>query len=400
MINWKGAKTCLETYDMKPCYAELGRNAGIDWRTAKKRYNGIENKTTRNRSSKLDKYFDLIKEKLSLPGTTMKAVYMYIKMNVDEDIGKYSNFRKYVKNHEELLKAKDNKVHVLFETDYGVQLQFDWKGPITLHTRNGTTIVFYIFSTTLGASRFHTFIYSNFMTRENVERCLIETFEIIGGVPKECLTDNMSSIINYSQHEFVSEFKAFSKDMGFEPKHCKAFSPETKGKDESCNRFMNWLNPYDSEFNTEEELIDIIKKLNKEINKQVNQTTNMPPVMLFQKEKEYLQPLPKQVIINKYLDNLTSAKVENTLLVYYKGARYSVPKKYINQTVKIKEIDNKLFIYYNKDLIATHDITDQKINYRDEDYKEGLSSVLHYKDQEDIDELAKNNLNLLEKIKK
>ena len=400
MKNLKGAKICLDTYDLKPNYSELGRIYGVDRRTAKKRYEGILNKEKRVKTSKLDKYHDVIKEKLNIPCTNMKSVYKYIQMNIDNDIGSYSNFRKYVNKHDDLIKARDNTAHVLFETDYGIQLQFDWKGPIKLHTRDGTLIEFYIFSTTLGASRFHTFIYSTFMTRESVERCLIETFEIIGGVTKECLTDNMSSIINYSQHDFTTEFKQFSKDMGFIPKHCKKESPETKGKDESCNRFMSWLYPYDYEFNTEEELIEIVKRLNKEINKEVNQSTNMPPISLFQEEKEYLQPLPKQIIIDKYLNNLIPVKVQNTMLIYYKGCKYSVPKKYINQTVKVKEFDNKLFIYYNKELIATHDISNKKINYREKDYKEGLSSTLYYKEQEEIDELAKHNLELLEKITK
>ena len=400
MKNLKGAKTCLETFDLKPNYSELGRIYKIDRRTAKKRYEGIKNKEKRVKSSKLDKHLELIKDKLKIPGTNMKAVYKYIQMNIDENIGSYSNFRKYVNKNEDLIIVKDTTAHVLFETDYGVQLQFDWKGPMKLHTRNGILIQFYIFSTTLGASRFHTFIYSSFMTRECVERCLIESFEMIGGVTKECLTDNMSSIVNYSQNDFTNEFKEFSKDMGFIPKHCKKESPETKGKDESCNRFMSWLYPYDYSVDTEEELICIIKKLNNEINKEVNQSTNMPPVSLFQIEKEYLQPLPNQIIIDKYLDNLVPVKVQNTMLIYYKGCKYSVPKKYINQTVKVKEIDNKLFIYYNKDLIVTHDISNQKINYREEDYKEGLSSTLYYKDQKEIDELAKHNLNLLEKITK
>ena len=208
---------------------------------------------------------------------------------------------------------------------------------------NKDTIKFYIFSTTLGASRFHTFIYSKFMTLESVERCLIETFQIIGGIPKECLTDNMSSIINYSQHDFTPDFKTFSKDMGFTPKHCKVLSPQTKGKDESCNRFMNWLQPYNYEFENESELIEIIKKLNKEINKEVNQTTNMPPVVLF---------------------------------------------------------DNKLYVYYNKNLIKIHDISNKKINYDSVDYTEGLSSSIYYKSQDEIDDLAKHNLELLSKITK
>ena len=58
------------------------------------------------------------------------------------------------------------------------------------------------------------------------------------------------------------------------------------------------------------------------------------------------------------------AKVSNGLLVYYKGSQYSVPKKYINQTVKLNEVDNKLYIYYSKNLIAAHDISNKKQDKR------------------------------------
>ena len=53
---------------------------------------------------------------------------------------------------------------------------------------------------------------------------------------------------------------------------------------------MKWLIPYNNEFEDENELISIIKKLNKQINLEVNQTTGMPPIGLFRKDKEYLNP--------------------------------------------------------------------------------------------------------------
>lgn len=126
----------------------------------------------------------------------------------------------------------------------------------------------------------------------------------------------------------------------------------------------------------------------------------MPPVILFEKEKEYLQPLPNEIIIDQYLDSLIAVKVQNTMLFHYKGSKYSVPKKYINKTLKIKEIDNKLYVYYNKDLIKIHDISDKKINYDSKDYVEGLNSSLYYKSQEEIENLAKHNLELLNRITK
>lgn len=399
MPNMRGVKLCMDSNGLKPNFSALGRAYGIDRRTAKKMYYGVLKKENKNKISKLDKHVDIIKEKLLLT-SNMHAIYEYIVMNVDNGIGSYSNFRKYINKNDDLLKIKDNTAKVRFETDLGEQLQFDWKGPMTLHYKNAEEIVFYIFSTTLCSSRLHCYVYSKFMVLEDVERCLIEVFNMMGGVPKECLTDNMSSIINYSQKEFVPEFKAFAKDMGFIPKHCKVCHAWTKGKDESCNRFMNWLLPYDYEFNTEEELIEIIKKVTNEVNKQSNQTTSMPPISLFQKEKEYLQPLPNQAIIESYLDNLIAVKVQNTMLFYYKGCEYSVPKKFIGQTLKVKENNNKLYVYYNKKLITTHEISDKKINYHKEDYVEGLSSSMPDKPQDQIEKLAEHNLNLLDKITK
>ena len=65
------------------------------------------------------------------------------------------------------------------------------------------------------------------MNKPSKNNAQSETFQYINGVPKECLTDNMSSIINLSEKK------------------------------------MNWLYPYNNEFDTEEELIEIIKKINK-----------------------------------------------------------------------------------------------------------------------------------------
>ena len=400
-MNFGGTVTILNTFEIKPNFSNLGLTYGMDRRTAKKRYEGIENKKRgRKEGSKLDKYKELIKSKLKIPGSNIKAVYQYLLMNIDEDIGSYSNFNKYVNKNKDILIESGKEAHVRFETSLGKQMQFDWKGPIRLINKYGEKFEFYIFSSTLCSSRLHVFIYSKFMTLESVERCLIETFKYINGVPEECLTDNMSSIVNYNENRFSKEFVSFAKDMGFKPKKCKIRSPETKGKDESCNRFVNWIRPYNEEFETEEDLIKIFSNITKAVNKQVNQTMNMPPIELYAKEKEYLQPLPNKQIIEQYLDTFIPAKVPNTLLVYYKGAQYSVPSKFIGKTVKLNVIGNKLNIYYNKELIATHNLSNKKFNYSNEHYIEALSNSLPNKTENEIENIAKKNLELLDQITK
>lgn len=386
----------LETLEIKPNYSELSRTYGIDRRTIEKYNNGYCRENVKiNRRSKLDNLKDEIKEKIELPGITLTGLYQYFCK--DKDIGTYSNFYKYIKKNE-LKPTKDKKVNLRFETDFGKQLQFDWKEDINMVSKHGEIFEFNIFSATLGASRLHVFLYSKFKTRIDVQRSLIKTFKYIGGLPEELLTDNMSSIVNTKTGEFYPEFKSFLKDVGINAKTCKARHPYTKGKDESANRFMSWLIPYNNEFEDEEELIKIISEINLKVNRQINSSINVAPIMLFNKEKEYLKPLPNDKIMEQYLINTEHIKISNESLFYYKGKKYSVPIKFINSTVDVQEDNNKLYVYYNKELITIHEISEKNINYKEEHYVEGLESVLRNQTQEQIEALAKKNLENLNRL--
>ena len=250
-------------------------------------------------------------------------------------------------------------------------------------SKNGELFEFNIFSATLGASRLHVFLYSKNKTQIDVERCLVETFQYIGGVTEEILTDNMSSIVNVNTGKFNSRFITFVKNIGTFAKKCKIKHPETKGKDESANRFMSWLIPYNHEFEDEEDLIRIIKNINLKVNKQINSTIGVAPIMLFNKEKKYLKPLPSKKILQEYMRESIRVKVTNESLFYYKGKRYSVPIKFINHILNVQENDNKLYVYYNKKLITMHEISLNNINYKEEHYIEGLQAVLKNKEQND-----------------
>ena len=386
----------LKTLSIKPNYSELQRRYKIDRRTIKKYNNGYERKNLKRKpKSEISKIKEEIKEKLELPGTTISGVYQYFKE--DYKVGTYSNFYKYVQK-ENLKPKTNNTAHLRYETEYGKQLQYDWKEGMKMINKEGKLFEFNVFSATLSASRLHIFIYSKTKTRVDVERCLVKTFEYIQGVTDEILTDNMSSIIDPKTHKFCKEFLAFTKDIGTKARKCKVRHPFTKGKDESANRFMNWLIPYNYEFEDEEELIKIIEKINYKVNRQVNSTIGVAPIMLYNKEKEYLKPLPNQKVLNEYLITANRVKVSNESLFYYKGKRYSVPIQFINHILDVQENDNKLYVYYNKNLITIHQISEKNINYKETHYIEGMQSILNNKEQEEIENLAKKNLELLSKL--
>ena len=193
--NVKGQLEIMKTLQIKPNFSELERTFNIERHTIKKYYDGYEGKpATRNKPSKLDKYYDEIKIKINLPGITQMGLYQYI-LNKDQNIGTYSNFKKYLTKHN-LKPSKSPKVHLRFETAPGEQLQIDWKENISMISKYGEVFEFNIFTSTLGYSRLHNFVYSKSKSREDVERCLISTFKYINGVPKHILADNMRSIVD------------------------------------------------------------------------------------------------------------------------------------------------------------------------------------------------------------
>lgn len=209
----------------------------------------------------------------------------------------------------------------------------------------------------------------------------------------------MSSIVNTNTKKFLEEFKQFAKDFGFKAKKCKVRSPQTKGKVESANRFVSRLVPYNGEFEDELGLIKIINQITEEVNNEKNQTTQVKPIILLQKEKEYLSPLPNKDIIEFYLEYMKPAKVHNDSMIYHKGKRYSVPKEFVNKTLKIKELDNKLYIYNNTDLIRIHTIDDKIINYNKQDYEEIMEEKIKYKENSDIEAFTMKNLEALENLR-
>ena len=193
----------LKTMNIKPNYSALARKHGMSRNTIRRYDNGYRGKPDKKKKvSVLDKYNDVIKEKLSIPGVRISSVYRYF-YEKDNSIGTESNFRKYVMAHDLTVKQKIVG-HPRYETEKGFQLQFDFKDDIRMISRQGEIFDFHILTSVLGYSRKHVFEYTKSKSRSEVKRCLTNTFTELGGVPMTCLTDNMSSIV--SGGCFVNEY--------------------------------------------------------------------------------------------------------------------------------------------------------------------------------------------------
>lgn len=60
----------------------------------------------------------------------------------------------------------------------------------------------------------------------------------------------------------------------------------------------------------------------------------------------------------------------------------------------LQEFDQRIHLYYNKNLITTHDVSTKKMNYHIEDYIDITQKTLPF-DDERIETLAKENLRII-----
>ena len=382
----------IKLSNTRPNFADLARKYDVDWRTVKKYYDGYDGKPKHHsKPSKLDKHMPLIKDKLAIKGTTVRAVYEFIIDERDPNIGTYSNFIKYIKS-KGLKPKKSEAGHPRFETEPGIQAQVDWKEDISITNRFGEIFTFQVFDYKLGYSRYPIFTYKLYKTRQDVFDCLIASFKATGGVPREILFDNMASVVDLKgNHRHINDkMRTFAKDFNFKIKLCKPRHAFTKGKVEALNKFLSWIYPYQGEFETEEELIAILQKISQKVCKRVCDETGVPPLLLFQKEKEYLQPLPSNEVVESYLPHDRQTTVRKDSMVTFNKCKYSVPPAYIGKPVRLQVKSDKLFIYYSTELIATHLLTSKRLNYRSEDYMQLLNGRIRNADS--IEEMAKENL--------
>ena len=369
--------------NIKPNFAALGREYGCDYRTAKIRYYEELNKEKgidpeiKIRKHIVDDYKDIIINKLeTIPGITAYSIYYFLKVEKDYK-GSYESIKNFVRENKD---KRKQPASIRVEPIIGKVAQVDWKEDFKLTNKNGELFIINLFLMRLHYSKKFYARLTIDKKRDEVKTCIVESLEYFNGTPREIWFDNMATVmIKEGKYKKVhNEIKQLGSDIGFQPILCQSRRPKTKGTVENLAKLCNRLLSYNNEFETLEDLVNIVNKFNEECGKEKSQAHNKIVNEVFEDEKKYLIPLPNKNILERYKQTIEYRKVTQDSMIVYRGNRYSVPTRFIGSYLGIRIIDNQVNIYDNTELVRCHMVSKNNLNYNDEDKIEILKSDLLY----------------------
>ena len=365
--------------EIKLNISKLARELKVSRKTIRNKLNDIEVKKDKQiRKKYLDDYKEIIIELLTDKFRIFEYkqhLYNYLVREHKISCSR-SNFSRYINNDTELknlFKNNSNKKFTeRFETAPGQQAQFDLKEKVPIVLKNGGTVRINIATLTLGFSRYNIRRVVLDTKYETIKTFLAECFELLGGVTKELVIDNIKCLVDKARGKngepaiLNPKFIEFLKDYNITCKPCMPYRPETKGKTETQNKKPSQIQNYSGTFKDMLEVHEKVEMLNDEDNYSVSQATKLPRIFLLNKEKDDFSPLPNKKIREKYHLSINEVAVSNESLVSYKSNKYSVPKSLIGTKVNLIVKNNQLHIYYNTKIIVIHEITNNLLNIHEQ----------------------------------
>lgn len=345
----------------------IARELGVDRKTIKRwRRIGGWYPQKRKRPRAVDGFTEFISRRG--PEVSWNAVVLYRELCGLGFTGSYQ----HVQRHVQPLRSQSRWAElatVRFETGPGEQAQVDF-GQITLWIGEKPERV-HLFAFTLGYSRR---IFSQAYPHERLSSLVDgheRAFRHFGGVPLSCLYDNPRTLVlGRSQGKVLwhPRFEDFARYWGFTPKACKPYRAQTKGKIESGVKYVKRNALAGRRFGSWEVLNEwLLTWCVTVADQRIHGTTHEKPIERFVSENLTAATRPAY----RY-EQVRVRKVPADCLVSIAAARYSVPVKYVGQTVTVHEGACEYQIFHDSQLIARHQKSARHSVVMDPDHYRGL----------------------------
>ncbi len=333
--------------------SEIARATNHDWKTVdkivKKLEKGIEVPSYSSRQTIIDPYKEAILKYLQ---QGLSGVRVYEKIKDEGYTGSYPTVRRHIAK----IKASEN-IFLRIHTPPGEEAQVDF-GYVGLTTDDtGKKRKTWVFNMRLSYSRLDYYQKVYDQKVETFIACHVNAFAYFGGVPQTVRIDNLKAAIleaNFYEPTFQDLYKQFADYYGFDPLPCRIYHPNDKAKTESGIKFVKGNFFAGRTFSGEKNLDTRLAAWNSKANKRVHGTTRKVPLEVFrQEESEKLSPLPQKSFVMPYVG---TRKVYHDCHIYVDYNYYSVPYRYVGQTVDIKIDGNLLSISKDGERIAAHQV--------------------------------------------
>ncbi len=360
MIGYAMHTTILTLWKQGKSKHEIARITQRDRKTIRKiirKYEetGVESPSVFHKESALRHYHTEI---ISYLESGLSGVRIYEKLQeLGCGIG-YSGVKRYIAK----LKVTQ-KICVRFHSEPGEEGQVDF-GYVGLmpDPKSGKRKKAWAFNMRLSYSRLD---YYEIVFDQKVEtfiQCHENAFRSFGGVPKVIKIDNLKAGIleaHFYEPIYQRLYKQFADHCGFYALPCRVRQPQEKGKVESGIKYIKNNFFAGRQFKTYEDLSQQLRYwIRHYCYERIHGTTKERPRVLFEsKERSSLTSLPQ---ISFYMGFRGQRKVHKDCHIILDQNFYSVPFKYVAESVEVECNSKEVRIFHNDQQIALHAKKDGK----------------------------------------
>jgi transposase len=351
--------------DEQVSISEIGRRLDVDRKTVRRHLRKTTWQPYRRAAvaeTLLTAHADVVRARAPQVNDSARILYQELRASRGYT-GSYETVKRFVAPLREVQLQADRAL-LRFETPPGQQSQIDW-GQATVPFRAGPTIV-HVFVLTLGFSR-RGFYHA--CADERLAQFLEaheRAFAHVGGHTREHLYDRPRTVCYADaagQRLWNPTFKAFADYWGVEPRVCRPYRAQTKGKVESGVKYLkrNFLPG-----RTFIDVVDFQAQLDEWTatiaDRRVHGTTHEEPLTRFARERGQLVPLGGQ---HSFQQEARVARiVAEDSLVSLATNRDSVPYRFIGQRVEVHRRGDTVHIFHRDHEIATHAVLPGQHQFR------------------------------------
>jgi len=241
------------------------------------------------------------------------------------------------------IRKKAKECFIRQEYDFGDRLKYDF-GEVKLHICGKTGTYYMAVLSSPGGDFRWAYLYTN-QKKDVFMDSHVEFFEMVGGVYKEVVYDNMKNVVSRfigrNERELNEDLVKLSIYYGFQINVTNCFKPNEKGHVESSVKILrNRLFATNYKFNTLDEAREYMKSSLLKLNEESK----------IEEEKQHLRAYKPKL----ELAHISENEVNSYSFIRFQNNYYSVPEYLVGKKVTVKSYYNKIIIYSNNKLVCEH----------------------------------------------